>query len=124
MVKILKIAAFTVISVFLLASCNTDSDNKYVGFAECLTAKSVKLYGAYWCGHCMNQKEMFGKEAFKKINYTECDPAGPDANPKLCEEKKVKYFPAWELPDGSMSFGEMTMEKLAEKSGCELPKEN
>ena len=28
--------------------------------AQCLTAKGVKMYGAYWCSHCQNQKKAFG----------------------------------------------------------------
>jgi hypothetical protein len=29
-------------------------------FAQCLEGKQVKMYAAYWCPHCFDQKEMFG----------------------------------------------------------------
>ena len=29
------------------------------GFAQCLTAKGAQMYGAWWCPHCADQKELF-----------------------------------------------------------------
>lgn len=29
-------------------------------FAKCLTEKGAKMYGTSWCGHCKNQKALFG----------------------------------------------------------------
>ena len=29
-------------------------------FAQCLTSKGMKMYGAWWCPHCAEQKESFG----------------------------------------------------------------
>src|SRR5215467_2633829 len=40
-------------------------------FAKCLTAKNAKMYGAYWCPHCQDQKEMFGS-SFQYAPYVEC----------------------------------------------------
>ena len=35
--------------------------HKYDAFARCLKDRQVKMYGAYWCPHCAEQKEMFGE---------------------------------------------------------------
>lgn len=82
------------------------------------------MYGAYWCPHCLNQKEMFGKLGFAEINYVECDPRGSDAKPKLCLDKGVDSYPRWIFSDDSQFEGEVPLEKLAEKTGCKLPVEN
>ena len=37
------------------------SAHKYDAFARCLEDRQVKMYGAYWCPHCAEQKEMFGE---------------------------------------------------------------
>ena len=35
-------------------------NHKYDSFAQCLATKQAKMYGLYWCPHCVEQKEMFG----------------------------------------------------------------
>jgi len=35
-------------------------NHKYDAFAKCLASKQAKMYGLYWCPHCIDQKEMFG----------------------------------------------------------------
>ena len=35
-----------------------------IALAKHLSKTGAKMYGAFWCGHCANQKEVFGKEAF------------------------------------------------------------
>src|SRR2546430_1164979 len=39
-------------------------------FAQCLTSKGTKMYGAWWCPHCKDQKESFGF-ALQYVNYVE-----------------------------------------------------
>ena len=46
-------------------------NHRYDGFAKCLASKQAKMYGLYWCPHCAEQKEMFGK-AFQYVPYVEC----------------------------------------------------
>src|SRR6204780_2388822 len=46
-------------------------NHKYDSFAQCLATKQAKMYGLYWCPHCIEQKEMFGK-AFQYVPYAEC----------------------------------------------------
>src|SRR5580658_4338006 len=47
------------------------NNHKYDKFAQCLATKQVKMYGLYWCPHCIEQKEMFG-DAFHYVPYQEC----------------------------------------------------
>ena len=34
------------------------------------------MYGAFWCSHCLEQKEEFGQQAMKDFPYVECYPDG------------------------------------------------
>lgn len=91
---------------------------KYDSFAKCLTQKGVVMYGSYLCGYCNRQKEMFG-DSFKYINYVECHPNGPNANPQLCTEKRIRGVPTWEI-DGNLHSGLKSLEELSSLSGCAL----
>ena len=33
-------------------------------------------YGAFWCSHCFDQKQAFGKDAMADFPYVECYPDG------------------------------------------------
>jgi len=91
-----------------------------VSFAECLTAEKVKMYGAYWCPHCTTQKNLFGEEAFSKVNYIECDANGENGNPTLCTAENIKAYPTWEFADESRVEGTMELSDLAQKTQCGL----
>ena len=105
-------------SVFLVKSSNTPS--KYDGFTSCLDEKGAKFYGAFWCPHCRSQKDIFGKSV-KNLPYIEC--STPDGNSQLaiCTEAGIESYPTWIFSDGSKENGELTLEKLAEKTTCQLP---
>jgi hypothetical protein len=53
---VLVIAAFA--GVYYLGERRKTS--RLEAFAKCISAKQAKMYGAYWCPHCAEQKEMFG----------------------------------------------------------------
>lgn len=86
-----------------------------------LTKIGAKKYGAYWCPHCYEQKQLFGKEAFSKINYIECDPNGKNAQPQVCKEANVKSYPNWEI-NGKLIEGVQTLDELADLSGYQGPR--
>ena len=73
------------------------------------------MYNAYWCPHCHDQKEMFGKEASKKLNLVECAKDGFNNKRELCEAKGITGFPSWEI-NGSIDSGVKSLEELAELS--------
>jgi hypothetical protein len=91
----------------------------YDDFAQCLTDSGAKMYGAYWCPHCANQKETFGN-SFKHVDYIECDPRGNDANPVACESAGIQGYPTWIFADGERASGSLTLRELAFRSGCVL----
>lgn len=87
-----------------------------IALADHLTAVGAKKYGAFWCPHCFEQKQLFGKEAFERVNYIECAEGGKDPQPDVCRATGIQSFPTWEI-DGKLYPGIKTPEELAEMSG-------
>ena len=94
----------------------TESGTAEVALAQHLTQQGVKMYGAFWCPHCQNQKQLFGKEASSQIDYVECDPTGKNPRPDLCKASGIQGFPTWEI-EGKLYQGEKTLTELADLSG-------
>jgi hypothetical protein len=92
----------------------------YDEFAKCVTDSGATMYGAYWCPHCTNQKEMFGKSV-GFIDYVECDPRGDGAEPARCEAAGISGYPTWVFADGTKKAGEVPLPELALRTGCSLP---
>lgn len=86
-----------------------------IALAKHLTATGAKKYGAFWCPHCYEQKQLFGKEAFAKINYVECDPSGENPQRDACVAAGIQSFPTWEI-DGKFYPGTKTAAELAKLS--------
>ena len=118
----LILIAMLLAALLIVAGCSSGND-KTSSLADCLTEKGVKMYGAYWCGHCSNQKKLFGK-SFDYVDYIECDARGNNAQPQLCEAKGIEGFPTWEFPleDGKTELvsGELSLREIAFRSGYEL----
>ena len=95
-------------------------NHKYDKFAQCLTAKQATMYGLYWCPHCIEQKEMFGK-AFHYIPYQECAIKGSSEMAPECKVAGVKLFPSWQFGMDPPKEGVLSLEALSEKTGCSLP---
>ncbi|MCC7414024.1 MAG: vitamin K epoxide reductase family protein [Gammaproteobacteria bacterium] len=63
--------------------------------AEHLSAAGVKFYGAYWCPHCQEQKQLFGASAHR-LPYVECSPNGRGApRAAACETAQISGYPTW-----------------------------
>jgi len=92
----------------------------YDVFAQCLAAKQVVMYGAYWCPHCLNQKKIFGS-SFEHVPYVECAIRGRREQTQTCTDAGIKGFPTWIFADGSRVEGEMSLKALGEKTSCSLP---
>jgi hypothetical protein len=89
-------------------------------FAQCLSTKGAKMYGAYWCPHCADQKEMFGS-SFAYAPYVECGVKGSHAPAQVCTDADVKHYPTWVFADGSRVEGAHSLEFLGQETGCPLP---
>lgn len=92
---------------------------EFDNFAQCLKDKGAVFYGAFWCPHCQKQKAMFGKSA-KLLNYVECSTPDGNRQTPACQEKNITGYPTWEFADGSRENGEVSLQKLSEKTGCSL----
>jgi hypothetical protein len=95
-------------------------NHKYDKFAQCLATKQAKMYGLYWCPHCIEQKEMFG-ESFHYVNYEECAVKGSTEMAPQCKIAGVKLFPSWQFADEPPKEGVLSLEALSDKTGCSLP---
>jgi len=89
------------------------SSPEKIKLAEHLTKEGAVMYNAYWCPHCHDQKEMFGKEASEKLNLVECAKDGFKNKRDLCEAKGITGFPSWEI-NGSIESGVKSLKELAE----------
>jgi uncharacterized membrane protein len=101
----------------------TVSGESEMALARHLKSVGAKMYGAYWCPHCHDQKTLFGKEAAKEIPYIECAPEGQNSQTELCQANpNIKGFPTWEVK-GQMLSGAQSLETLATASGYTGPKD-
>ncbi len=91
--------------------------SKVETLAKCLTEKGAKFYGASWCTHCANQKEMFG-DALQYVTYVECaDANNAQIQTPECTTAGINGYPTW-IINGTKYPGEQTLDKLAQLSGC------
>ncbi len=81
--------------------------------AKYLTASGVVNYSAYWCPHCHDQKELFGKEAVEELKIIECAEDGRNSQRSLCQRKGIEGFPSWEI-NGEIYSGVKSLNKLAD----------
>ena len=86
-----------------------------------LSRTGVVIYTAYWCPHCHEQKELFGKQAAAKLTQVECAADGKNSQATLCESKKIDGFPSWEI-NGKVDSGVKTLNQLADLSGYKGPR--
>jgi hypothetical protein len=90
-------------------------------FAKCTAQEGAKMYGAYWCPHCEEQKEVFGS-AFQYVNYVECGIKGnPKGQTQACIDAGIKHYPTWQFANASRVEGKEDLLFLSQKTGCSLP---
>lgn len=104
-------------TVYVPARARRTSSYQSIELAQHLQRSGAVMYGAYWCPHCRNQKEMFGREAWAFIDYIECAPQGFGSNSAMCLKQGVDGYPEWQFGNGKRGHGEMTLDKIAELSG-------
>lgn len=96
--------------------------HKYDGFAKCLTDRGLKMYGAWWCPHCQEQKEMF-RASFEYVPYIECGVKGDTSiQTQVCKDAGIHQYPTWQFPPtGERVERIFELEELRDRSGCALP---
>lgn len=91
--------------------------SEFDALAKCLTEKGAKMFGAYWCPSCKEQKKEFGS-AWRFIKYVECSLPNAAGQTKHCNEAGIESYPTWEFTDGQRLVGKISPEELAAKSAC------
>jgi uncharacterized membrane protein len=94
----------------------SESTPATLALAQHLTSGGARMYSAYWCPHCHEQKELFGKQATAKLTIIECAPDGRNSQTALCESKKIQGYPSWEI-NGKLDSGVKSLQELALRSG-------
>lgn len=106
-----------ILIIWLFSGGSSKSDGSAKSLAKCLKDKGAKFYGASWCGHCNNQKKMFGEDA-KYLPYIECSEGANNNQKQVCTDAGVKGYPMWVFADGKIQSGEMTLVQLKQAAGC------
>ena len=91
----------------------TVSSIEKINFAKFLNDKNIVMYSAYWCPHCNDQKQLFGKKAVEELIIVECAKDGKNNQYKVCQEKGIEGFPSWEI-NNEIYSGTMSLNELAE----------
>lgn len=105
----------------LMPPVTTQSSQAEVALARHLSSVGAKMYGAYWCPHCHDQKQLFGQPAAAEIPYIECAPDGVNPQTQLCQSTGITGLPSWEI-DGQIYPGTRTLQELADLSGYQGPR--
>ncbi|MFO1064627.1 MAG: tandem-95 repeat protein [Pirellulales bacterium] len=90
-----------------------------VAFAKALAAANVKMYGAYWCPHCLAQKQLF-EDGAQYLPFVEVTDA--NRNPtSVATQNNITSYPTWVFADGSRLVGEQSLAALAAQAGIAIP---
>lgn len=115
----MKILLFLIIiSTLFLIGCSS-GPGAYDTFASCLTESGVTMFGTFWCPHCKDQKELFGK-SFQYVNYVECSLPDGNSQTEFCKKKDIRGYPTWEFENGTQIEGTASLEVLSQKTACPL----
>ncbi len=90
-----------------------------VAFAKAIKDSGAIFYGAYWCPHCLAQKELFADGA-KFLPYVEVTNAARQPN-QIAIDQDIEQYPTWVLADGTRLVGEQTLATLAAEIGIAIP---
>jgi|SRR3989344_112676 len=116
----LLVALFLLIIIaFILFRPETTGEND--DFVNCLAEKDAKFYGAYWCGHCKTQKDLFGDSLslLKDKVYVECAEDAFNNERDKCIQAGIVGYPTWVI-NGNKYTGTKSLNQLSELTGCEI----
>ena len=111
------IILFVLIGILFFSFKSDTNGGEYDSFAKCLTESGAKMYGAFWCPSCKNQKKKFGS-SWDYVNYIEC--AEGQGQTAECQEAEITGYPTWEFADGSRLTGILLLQQLSSVTDCPL----
>jgi hypothetical protein len=119
--RISTYAGLVAVVLALAFYLNHRAEHKYDAFAHCLSQRGAKMYGAWWCPHCLEQKEKF-RASFEFVPYVECGIKGQTTGQsQVCKDEKVAHYPTWQFPPtGERVERIFTLEELSDRTGCPL----
>ena len=94
----------------------SESTRESIDLAKYLKDNGVVKYSAYWCPNCLAQSELFGMQAYRKLNVIECARDAENSQTQLCIDKKIKGFPTWEI-NGKLIIGVLSLKELSKLTG-------
>ena len=94
----------------------SESTKESIELAKYLNDNGVVKYSAYWCPNCLNQSELFGRQAYKELNVVECARDGKNSQIQICIDKNIKGFPTWEI-NGKLILGVLSLKELSRLTG-------
>ena len=94
----------------------TKSSKQKIDFARFLNENKIIMYSAYWCPHCHDQKQLFGKKAAEELTIIECAKDGINNQYELCRQKGIQGFPSWEI-NNTIYSGTRDLQELANMTG-------
>jgi len=111
-------------TIYVPQRITSKSTPQAIDLAKHLQSQNAMFFGTFWCPHCRNQRTFFGEEAFKFINYVECDPRGYNYDKMLADKYKINEvgFPSWLNlgHDDKIISGEMDLVTIAKLSSFPL----
>jgi len=120
--RIAIFAALVAAALGLACYLRSRAQHEHDAFARCLTQRGLKMYGAWWCPHCVEQKEMFAA-SFEYAPYVECGIKGElHGQAQVCKDENVMHYPTWQFPPtGERVERVFTLQELSDRTGCALP---
>jgi hypothetical protein len=115
-------AALVAVAIGVAYYLEHRSQHEHDAFARCLTDRGAKMYGAWWCPHCVEQKEKFAA-SFEYAPYVECGIKGQTSGQsQICKDENVKGYPTWQFPPtGERVERVFSLQELSDRTGCPLP---
>jgi thiol-disulfide isomerase/thioredoxin len=120
--KVLIRAGVLALLCFSAVSFSGSDKAKLDAFARCLTDKKAVMYGAFYCEHCKEQKDLFGDSA-QYLPYVECVEKGTRKITDQCKVLGIRKTPTWIFEQGGerIEGKVLSLQELSQKSGCPLP---
>jgi hypothetical protein len=103
----------------LLSAAAPVAARSLASFGRCLDREGATFYGTSWCPHCNAQREMLGA-GMRYVHYVECSVGGERRSTEACRDAGARSYPTWEFADGSRAHGRLSLQQLAERTGCTL----
>lgn len=100
---------------FALPAAAHDFDPE--ALAGCVADSGAVFYGAHWCPYCARQRAAFQGHA-ERLRYVECSEPGERKQTAECRKAGIRSYPTWELADGARLRGLVSLEQLADATGC------